>query len=126
VASVLAGCWLLSLLIMAAVGLIAPADGPAIAGARHGVTAFVCAATVAVVFSQRVTPSREAVGLLPWDGWRSSGCLSHQVYSTRGDLVNVLIRSIGVQVLRIVQAYFLGLAVGIAQPFATTSRSLSM
>jgi len=116
----------LSLLIMAAVGLIFArqmARDPLVLTAL-AITALVCAVTAAVVFSRRAdSAAQKAAGLLPWDRGRAlvARLLSAiQVYSTRhGDLVNVLIGSIGVQVLRIVQAYFLGLALGIAQPFTT-------
>jgi len=116
----------LSLLIMAVAGLVFArqmARDPLVLTAL-AITALVCAATAAVVFSQRADAVvQKAAGLLPWDRGRAliARLLSAiQVYAARhGDLANVLFGSLGVQVLRIVQAYLLGLALGIAQPFST-------
>lgn len=116
----------LSLLIMAAAGLVFAremAHQPLVLTAL-AVTALVCAATAAVVFSQRADAVlQKAAAWLPWERARevAARLLSAvQVYASRhGDLANVLAGSIGVQALRIVQAYCLGLALGIAQPLTT-------
>jgi glycosyltransferase 2 family protein len=116
----------LSVLIMAVVGLAFArqmARDPVVMSAL-AVTALVCAATAAVVFSRRADVLVQKVtGWMPWPAGRALilRLLSAiQVYATRrGDLVNVLIGSIGVQLLRIIQAYFLGLALGITQPITT-------
>lgn len=116
----------LSLLVMAVVGLLFArqmAHDPLVLTAL-AVTALVCAATAAVVFSQRADAAvRRIAGWLPWE--RARGLAARllsavQIYADRhGDLANVLAGSIGVQLLRIVQAYFLGLALGIGQPLTT-------
>jgi hypothetical protein len=116
----------LSLLIMAVVGLIFArqmARDPLVLTAL-AVTALVCAATAAVVFSLRADAVvQRLAGWLPWARGRALAARllsAVQVYATRhGDLANVLAGSIGVQVLRIIQAYFLGQALGIAQPLTT-------
>jgi hypothetical protein len=116
----------LSLLIMAVVGLIFArqmARDPLVLTAL-AVTALVCAATAAVVFSLRADAVVQwLAGRLPWARGRALAARllsAVQVYATRhGDLANVLAGSIGVQVLRIIQAYFLGQALGIAQPLTT-------
>jgi glycosyltransferase 2 family protein len=116
----------LSVLVMAVVGLAFArqmARDPVVISAL-AVTALVCAATAAVVFSRRADAVVQKVtGRLPWPAGRAvllRLLAAIQVYATRhGDLVNVLIGSIGVQLLRIVQAYFLGQALGIAQPLTT-------
>ncbi len=116
----------LSVLIMAVVGLTFAGQlvrDPIVLTAL-GVTAIICAATAVVVFSQRADALvRKLAGWLPWETGRAlllRLLAAVQVYATRrGDLLNVLAGSIGVQVLRIVQAYFLGLALGITQPLTT-------
>ncbi len=116
----------LSLLVMAVVGLLFArqmAHDPLVLTAL-AVTALVCAATAAVVFSQRADAAVQRIaGWLPWE--RARGLAARllsavQIYADRhGDLANVLAGSIGVQLLRIVQAFFLGLALGINQPLTT-------
>ena len=116
----------LSVLIMAVVGLAFAgqmAREPIVLTAL-GVTAIVCAATAVVVFSQRADVLvQRLAGWLPWEAGRALVLrllAAVRVYATRhGDLLNVLAGSIGVQVLRIVQAYFLGLALGMTQPLTT-------
>ncbi len=116
----------LSLLVVAVVGLIFArqmAHDPLVLTALAA-TALVCAATAAVVFSARADAlAQKAAGWLPWEKVRALAArllAAVQVYATRhGDLANVLAGSVGVQMLRIVQAYFLGLALGITQPLTT-------
>jgi hypothetical protein len=80
----------------------------------------VCVAAAAIVFGGRT--GDRVVGLLPWTGPRT--LLARLVEATRryahhpGDLLNVLAGSIGVQMLRIVQAWCLGVAVGIGVDIA--------
>ncbi len=115
-----------SLLLMAVVGLMFArqmAADPVVVGALV-VTALGCAVAAAVVFSRHVDRWLGAiVGLLPWAGVRDvAGRLlgAMQTYAaTQGALGNVLAGSIGVQALRIVQAYCLGVGLGIAQPLTT-------
>jgi uncharacterized protein (TIRG00374 family) len=116
----------LSLLITAVVGLVFArqmARDPLVLTAL-AITGLVCAATAAVVFSRRADALvQRLAGWLPWGQARvlAGRLLSAvQIYATRhGDLVNVLAGSVGVQALRIVQAYFLGLALGITEPLTT-------
>jgi uncharacterized protein (TIRG00374 family) len=82
------------------------------------VTALVCAFVVAVIFSERIGRAcARAIGLLPLPRLERAGRAlvdSVQGYAHfHGRLLVVLIASIAVQILRIVQAYYLGLAIGI-------------
>ncbi len=115
----------LSLLVMALSGLYLArhlALDPIVLAAL-GVTAVACALSAVLVFSSRA----EAVGRsicerLPWARARQLGVKvieAVQLYaSRRGDLLNVLVGSIGVQVLRVLQAYYLGQALGISAPLS--------
>jgi hypothetical protein len=116
----------LSVLVMAVVGLVFAqqmARDPIVLTAL-AVTALVCVLTAVVVFSagaERLV--QRAADWLPWAAGRAlivRMVSAMQVYANRhGDLANVLLGSIGVQCLRIVQAYYLGLGLGIAQPITT-------
>ncbi|MCX6552396.1 MAG: lysylphosphatidylglycerol synthase transmembrane domain-containing protein [Acidobacteria bacterium] len=116
----------LGILIMAAVGLVFArqlADNPVVL-AGLALTTAVCAATAVVVFSARAEMLvQRLVGFLPWARVRDLVARlvgAMQMYATRhGDLLNVTLGSIGVQVLRTVQAYYLGLGLGIEQPLTT-------
>jgi len=116
----------LSILVMAVVGLAFAqqmARDPIVVTAL-AVTALVCALTAVVVFSVRAERLVQQIAeWLPWPAVRAlimRMVSAMQVYAHRhGDLANVLLGSIGVQFLRIVQAYYLGLGLGIAQPLAT-------
>jgi glycosyltransferase 2 family protein len=116
----------LSLLLMAVVGLFLAqqvAFHPLVL-ASLGVTTVACALAAVVVFSSRAEAVlRMVCDRLPWERVRQLGVRlieAMQRYATRrGDLVNVLAGSIGVQLLRIVQAYYLGLALGITAPITT-------
>jgi len=116
----------LSVLVMAVVGLAFAqqmARDPMVLTAL-AVTALVCAVTAIVVFSPRAERLvQHAADWLPWVAGRAlivRLVSAMQVYANRhGDLANVLLGSIGVQLLRIVQAYYLGLGLGIAQPITT-------
>ncbi len=113
----------LSLLIMALVALSLArqlAFQPLVL-ASIALTAAACAVAAAMVFSNRAEElGRLIIARLPWNRARQGGFRlieAMQGYAQRrGDLLNVLAGSVGVQVLRIVQAYFLGLALGIASP----------
>jgi hypothetical protein len=116
----------LSVLIMAVVGLVFAqkmARDPAVVAALV-LTALLCAAAAAVVFSQQADALvQKMTARLPWPAARAITLRllsAIRAYAARhGDLSNVLLGSLGVQVLRIVQAYLLGLAVGITQPLST-------
>ena len=113
----------LSILIMAVAGLglmRGLAESTAVIGAL-AVTAAVCGVTAAVVFinGARTLAQRLLVAI---PGARLRGLAGRLLdamgaYATRrGDLGNVLAGSVGVQVLRIVQAYLLGLSLDIQAP----------
>jgi glycosyltransferase 2 family protein len=113
-----------SILLMAGVGLTLARD---LATNRTIVLSLIaaaaaCAATLMLVFSD--TASRLATRVSARLPRRlhhvGEGLLtSIRQYATRhAALVNVLLGSLGVQVLRIVQAYFLGAGLGIAAPLA--------
>jgi len=104
-------------------GILSVAAAPARAPA--GVVALLWAGTIGcallglVVFSQRVAqPIVRLVAGLPAAGVRRlTGALLDAVREYRhhhGALASVLAGSVGVQVLRVVQAYFLGVSLGIA------------
>ena len=104
-------------------GIVSVAAAPARAPA--GVVALLWAGTIGcallglVVFSQRVAqPIVRLVAGLPGAGVRRlTGALLDAVREYRhhhGALASVLAGSVGVQVLRVVQAYFLGVSLGIA------------
>jgi uncharacterized protein (TIRG00374 family) len=114
-----------SILVMAAVGLWLARD---LAGNRTivlslTVAAATCAATLLVVFSDRVARLAAAViGTLParLHHFAEGLLASIRRYSAHhGQLANVLLGSIAVQALRIVQAYFLGSGLGITAPATT-------
>jgi uncharacterized protein (TIRG00374 family) len=115
----------LSVLLMAGVGLVFAAD---LAGNRYilaglAVSVGACGVTAALVFSG--TAARAASSLIsrfPWD--RASRIAQKLLAAIQSyanahrELLNVLAGSIAVQVLRIVQAYYLGRALGITAPLA--------
>jgi uncharacterized protein (TIRG00374 family) len=116
----------LSLLIMAVAGLFLArqlAFHPLVLAAL-GVTAAACAVAAVMVFSSRAEAlGRVVLERLPWVRVRRLGVQlieAMQGYaSRRGDLVNVLAGSIGVQILRVVQAYYLGVSLGVTSPITT-------
>lgn len=109
-----------SLLIVAVPGLLLAGDlatepGPLLG---LGLTAAVCAATTLIIFNARVAAwFARLAGAAPFGVVQRAGqgvVRSVQGYARhRGRLLNVLAASVGVQILRIVQAYALGRAVGI-------------
>jgi len=114
-----------SLLLMALAGLaIARGLSSNVAILKAlGVAGAACLFTLLLIFSERVSGAaagllRRAPGRLSTVGERLVAALRR--YSAHhGALVNVLFCSIGVQIIRIVQAYFLGLGLGIAAPLET-------
>jgi len=120
----------LGILAMGVVGLWLARDVPArpevVAGvlAALGVTAAGCAAVAAMVFSTRVATALIAlVRRLPWARVHSAGAAlvgAVQRYATHHRLLGaVTLASVGVQVLRVLQAWCLGLGLGIDAPLAT-------
>ena len=113
-----------SVLLMAALGLVLAQD---LAANRTIVAALVlasavCAATLLLIFSPRAAAAASRLLALLPQALRQTGegiLDSVRRYATyRSQLVNVLAGSLAVQVLRIVQAYFLGAGLGIALPLA--------
>jgi glycosyltransferase 2 family protein len=113
-----------SILLMAAVGLLLARDLASnwtILGALAAAAAL-CAGTLLAIFSNRAARIVAALlGRLPARLHAPMANLLESIrrYSTHhGRLVNVLAGSVAVQVLRIVQAYFLGTGLGISAPLA--------
>ena len=113
-----------SILLMAALGLVFAQD---LAANRTIVAALVlataiCAATLLLIFSPHAAAAASRILALLPQALRQTGegiLDSVRRYAAyRSQLVNVLVGSLGVQVLRIVQAYFLGAGLGIALPIA--------
>lgn len=113
----------LSLLMVAAIGLPYAgrvASDPVIVWTM-AVTVAGCAAGALVVFSRRATEVAHAVNArMPAPGiQRMSGRLIDAIARYkhhRGDMATVLALSVGVQVIRILQAWFLGRSLAIAAP----------
>lgn len=113
----------LSILIMAVAGLWFARDlatHPAVVLALLATLA-ACVVTALVVFSRTATGlARQLLRLLPGTRLeRIGGSLLDAVQSysaSHRELLNVLTGSLGVQVLRILQAWFLGLALGVTAP----------
>jgi uncharacterized protein (TIRG00374 family) len=111
-----------SILVMALIGLALArdlADNRTIVAAL-GVSGIVCLATLAVVFSEGVSSVVAGVlSGLPDHVRRAGEALVGSIrrYGTyHGELLMVLICSVGVQTLRIVQAYYLGQGLGLDAP----------
>jgi glycosyltransferase 2 family protein len=89
-----------------------------------GVTALACLAAAVLIFSDTADRLAErAISRLPWDTVRSAtGSLIAAIrrYSKHhGAMGNVLVCSVAVQAMRVLQAYFLGLSIGMQQPLMT-------
>jgi uncharacterized protein (TIRG00374 family) len=116
----------LSVLMVAVAGLVVARDlllHPAVQMALL-VTTAACAAVVVVVFTEGGSRlARSAISVVPGDRLKraSQSLLSSiQRYAAfRRELALVLLASLGVQMLRIVQTYYLGLALSIPTGFAT-------
>ncbi len=114
----------MSILVLGVVSLwAAPDRAPAGVAWVLWIGALGCAALAAVVFSARAAWLLGAiVNRVPWPGVRRLAArLLDAVREYRyhhGALARVLLASVGVQVLRVTQAYFLGVALGIASPLS--------
>ncbi len=116
----------LSVLLMALVGITLARD---LATDRSvllavGTTAAACAVAAILIFSDTADALGERlIARLPWT--RARQALASLVAAIRryaahhGALANVLGGSIAVQILRVVQAYYLGVAIGVTQPLVT-------
>ncbi|RPH60075.1 MAG: UPF0104 family protein, partial [Acidobacteria bacterium] len=116
----------LSLLLMALGSLWLARDLAANVGliVAIAVTGGACALTAGMIFSPRVEHlTMRLVASLPWARVRHLGEAAvgaTRRYSTyRTSLVLVLLGSLGVQVLRVVQAWYLGRALGMTDPLST-------
>lgn len=109
-----------SVLVMGGVGLLLASDlagDPSILLAL-AVAAFVCLVTWVLVFSDRASRlGRVLLARLPWGrATRAGGALLAALQSygpARREMLQVSVASVAVQVLRILQAYLLGRALGI-------------
>jgi uncharacterized protein (TIRG00374 family) len=116
----------LAVLLMALLGLALARD---LAASRAvvialGFTALACAAAAVLIFSDAADRLAEhLISRLPWERVRrAAGSLFAAIrrYSTHHSaLGNVLASSIAVQVLGVIQAYFLGVSIGMQQPLVT-------
>jgi glycosyltransferase 2 family protein len=112
-----------SLLIMAMVGLMLARGAAATSAILWAIAAAggLCAATMLLIFSRGTARiAARYIAALPSEKIRDVGhrmLESIQKYAAYPrELVAVLLASVGVQILRIVQAYYLGLGLGIAAP----------
>ena len=115
----------LSLLLMAVQALVFARTLAADVGVVLAlmVTTGACVVTTVLVFSDRAEIlAARVLEALPWQRARrlAEGIVgAMRRYSAyHGDLAVVLVASIGVQVLRVVQAHYLGVALGINQPMS--------
>jgi uncharacterized protein (TIRG00374 family) len=115
-----------SILLMAVVGLSLVTDLASNTGvlAAVGIAALACLVTIAVTFSARMATVLAAlVARLPGSGVRHAAARvleSVRKYSAfPGQLMSVLACSVGVQALRIAQAYYLGRGLGMEVPLTT-------
>lgn len=115
-----------SILLMATVGLSLVTDLASNTGVLVAVTvaALACLITFAIIFSTRMANMLGAlVARLPGSGVRHVAARvleSVRKYSVfPGQLVIVLVCSVGVQALRIIQAYYLGRGLGMDVPLTT-------
>lgn len=116
----------LSVLLMALLGIALARD---LAADRTvilalGFTSLACTVAAILIFSDTADAMAEKlIARLPWARIRYlTGSLFASIrrYSSHhGALANVLAGSVVVQALRVVQAYYLGLALGVHQPLAT-------
>jgi glycosyltransferase 2 family protein len=116
----------LSVLLMALMGIALARD---LAADRSvllalGLTSAACLVAAVLIFSNTADAMGEKViARLPSSRVRhvlGSLFTSIRRYASHhGALTNVLIGSIGVQVLRVIQAYFLGAAIGVGEPLVT-------
>jgi uncharacterized protein (TIRG00374 family) len=116
----------LSMLVVAVGALAAAGETIAMPGVLPTVlaAAAVCLAGAAVLYSESAAAlAIRAAALLPGRRARALGAglvdAVRRYTRHHGELTNVLLSSIGVQVLRVLQGYCLGLALGIAAPVFT-------
>ena len=111
-----------SLFLMALVGLTLARDlaGNWVIVASLGVAAVACLATLLLVFSQRADGLASMIlmrlpGAVQLQGLQLLGPVQRYA-AHHAQLVKVLVSSVGVQALRILQAYYLGRSLGIEAP----------
>jgi glycosyltransferase 2 family protein len=115
-----------SILLMALAGLILARDlaGNTAIVLSLSVAAVACGLTLLLIFDNRTDAlARAVIGRVPAARLREAGSevlLAIRRYAVfRGALVNVLVCSVLVQVLRIVQAYYLGRSLDVSAPLVT-------
>jgi uncharacterized protein (TIRG00374 family) len=115
----------LSILLMGVAALFVARDLPVGRGIfiTLGVAAGACAVAALLVFSDRVDAiAQSLVTRLPWSRAQrlAAGLLDAMRRYSRfhGELLNVVLFSVAVQVIRVLQAYCLGRALGIDSPLA--------
>jgi glycosyltransferase 2 family protein len=112
-----------SLLVMALAGLLLVRGAAATMAIVWALAAAagLCVATMLLIFSRRTARvAARYVEVVPWEKVKDIGhrlLQSIQKYSAYSrELVLVLVASVAVQILRIIQAYYLGRGLGIAAP----------
>jgi uncharacterized protein (TIRG00374 family) len=114
----------LSILLLGLAAVIAvPQQAPPGVVTILVVGAFACVALAAIIYSEGVATLMTAMlDRLPWAGLKR---LAHRLLEAvrtyrhhHGALTNVIAGSLGVQVLRVLQAWLLGLALGITVPLS--------
>ena len=116
----------LSVLLMALLGLALARD---LAASRAvvfalAITALACAVAAVLIFSNNADGVAERLfARLPWERARRAATslfAAVRCYSNHhGALANVLVGSVSVQVLRVIQAYYMGVSIGMQQPLVT-------
>jgi len=119
----------LGALSIAILGTVALAFGPDVGAGAAGAIAIAiagigCAIVAAAVFTSRgAAVARGLANVLPWRSVQRAGLSlveAVQRYSRHhGELFRVLLASLGVQVIRVLQAYCLGRSIAIDLPIAT-------
>jgi len=89
-----------------------------------GGTALVCVVAAVLIFSDTADRIAERLfSRLPWEGARRAStalfAAMRRYSSHHGALGNVLVGSVIVQVLRVIQAYYMGVSIGMQQPLIT-------
>ena len=116
----------LSVLLMSLLGLALARD---LATSRAvvlalGITALACVVSAVLIFSNTADKIAERlIARLPWERLRVAAAslfASIRRYSTHHSaLGNVLVSSVAVQVLRVIQAYYMGVSIGMQLPLVT-------
>jgi hypothetical protein len=120
----------LSLFLMSVLGLALATDLASDRAILLGLvfTGTACAVAAVLVFSSAAEAAAETLlAGVPWERARRAptqvlGSIRRYAHH-HGSLTNVLAASVAVQALRVLQAYYLGAAIGLSQPLIVYSRS---